>query len=173
MKNGSRKTKIIVTFLVISLLCCAYAVWEEIPDLINADKPFIDFTDSIGKSVGNAQEAYRKANPTPIPTPIPKPTATPSPIPTEIPPNEIIVKLTVGDEKKSGSGEAIWFDGKMINSFDELKNVILDCDLDGKVIVLEDYYAEKTAFINVKKVLDALEISYRTETKDGMLGGAE
>ena len=173
MKNGSRKTKIIITFLVICLVCCAYAFWEEIPGLINADKPFIDLTDSIGKSLGNAQEAYQKANPTPIPTPIPKPTATPAPTPTEIPPDEVIIKLTVGDESISGSGETIWFDGKMINSFENLKDIILKYDLDGKVIVLEDCYAEKTAYINVKKVLEALEIDYRTETHDGMLGGAK
>jgi len=175
MKNGLRKTKIIVALLFICFICCAYAFWEDIPDLINADKPFIDLTDSIGKSIGNAEDAYRKANPTPIPTPIPKPTPeiTPEPTPTEIPPEENVIKLYVGDGNTSGSGEIIYFDDKAVNSYDELKDVVLNLDLEDKVIVLVDCYAEKEAFINVMKVLAALDVDYRTETYNVMLGGAE
>ena len=174
MKNGSKKTKIIV-ILFMCFFCCAYAFWEDIPNLINADKPFIDLTDSIGRSIGNAEDAYREANPTPIPTPIPQPTPviTPEPTPTEIPPEENVVKLYVGDGDISGSGESMYFDDKVIGSYEELKETILNLDLEGKVIVLIDYYAEKEAFLNVMKVLDALEADYRTETHDVMLGGAE
>ena len=166
MKNGSKKTKIIICAIVMSLMLTAYGIGETVPNLINANDPFIDL-DSIGDSIGNAKEAYEKAHPTPIPTQIPvvTPEVTPEPTPTEIPPNENEIQLIVGDTNLSGSGEIILFEGSKIKSTEELKNLITGPDYEEKTILLIDYYAENEAFRSVIKVLDETGKSYRIDTR--------
>ena len=166
MKNGSKKTKIIILFMIACLVFSAYGFWEDPPSLINSDDPFIEL-DSIGDSIGNAKTAYEKAHPTITPTPIPDitPAVTPEPTPTEIPPNENEINLVVGDEDPAGPGEAIILEGKPIKSSEELKSVITGPDYEDKTILLIDHYAEKEAFKEVKSTLDEIGISYRTETR--------
>ncbi len=167
MKNGSKKTKIIICAFVMSLMLTAYGIGETVPNLINANDPFIDL-DSIGDSIGNAKEAYEKAHPTPIPTQIPvvTPEVTPEPTPTEIPPNENEIQLIVGDANLSGSGEVILLEGAQINSSEDLRNLITGSDYEGKTVLLIDYYAENEAFRSVKNILDETGISYRIDTRE-------
>lgn len=168
MKNGSRKIKIIILFMMACLVFSAYnKLLEDIPNLQNADDPFIEL-DSIGDSIGNAKTAYEKAHPTLTPTPIPEitPIVTPEPTPTEIPPNENEIKIIVGDEDPAGSGESVILEGKQIKSSEELKSIITGPDYEEKTILLIDYYAEKEAFKVVKSTLDEIGIGYRIETRD-------
>ena len=167
MKNGSKKTKIIILFMIACLVFSAYNFLEDVPNLINADDPFIEL-DSIGDSIGNAKTAYEKAHPTLTPTPIPDitPVVSPEPTPTEIPPNENEIKLVVGAEDPAGPGESVILEGKEIKSFEELKSIITGPDYEEKTILLIDYYAEKEAFKEVVSTLDEIGISYRTETRD-------
>ena len=157
MKNGSRKTKIIVCAFIMSLLLTAYGLGETVPNLINSDDPFIEL-DSIGDSIGNAKTAYEKEHPTLTPTPIPDitPVVTPEPTPTEIPTHENL----------AGSGESVILGGKKITSSEKLKSIITEPDYDEKSILLIDYYAEKEAFEVVKSTLDEIGISYRIEIRD-------
>lgn len=166
MKNGLRKTKIIICTVVACLMLAAYGWGETVPNLINSDEPFIEL-DSIGDSIGNAKTAYEKAHPTLTPTPIPDitPAVTPEPTPTEIPPSENEIKIIVGDEDLSGSGELIILEGIQVKSSEELKSIITGPDYEDKTILLIDHYAEKEAFKAVKSTLDEIGISYRTETR--------
>lgn len=167
MKNGSRKTKIIVCAFIMSLLLTAYGLGETVPNLINSDDPFIEL-DSIGDSIGNAKTAYEKEHPTLTPTPIPDitPVVTPEPTPTEIPTHENEIMIIIGDEDLVGSGESVILGGKKITSSEELKSIITEPDYDEKSILLIDYYAEKEAFEVVKSTLDEIGISYRIEIRD-------
>ena len=167
MKNGSKKTKIIICTVVACLMLAAYGWGETVPNLINSDEPFIEL-DSIGDSIGNAKTAYEKAHPTLTPTPIPDitPAVTPEPTPTEIPPSENEIKIVVGDEDLAGSGEAVILEGIQIKSSEELKSIITGPDYEEKTVLLIDHYAEKEAFMVVKSTLEEIGISYRTETRD-------
>ena len=169
MKNGSRKTRIIICAVLICLFLSAYNILETIPNLINADDPFIDLN-SIGDSIGNAKEAYEKANPTPIPTIIPEvtPEVTPEPTPTEIPPNENEIQIKVGDENLSGSGELVLLEDLQIKSSEELKSIITGPDYEGKTFLLVDCYAENMSFKTVKNILDEVGKSYRIEMLKGI-----
>ena len=162
MKNGSRKISIIIVSCLMCLFISAYIFDKDIPNLINADDPFIDLDSSIGTSIGNAQKAYEKAHPTPVPTPIPTPEVSPEPTPTEIPTEES-VKIFVGAENFSGSGELIYLEGIQMDSIESLKSSITSLDYDGKTFVLIDNYAENNTFKAVKKLLDESGISYHIE----------
>ncbi len=167
MKNGSKKTKIFITSVMMCLIFMAFGPLEDVPNLINSNDPFIEL-DSIGDAIGNAKEAYEKAHPTPIPTQIPvvTPEVTPEPTPTEIPPNENEIQLIVGDANLSGSGEVILLEGAQINSSEDLRNLITGSDYEGKTVLLIDYYAENEAFRSVKNILDETGISYRIDTRE-------
>lgn len=168
MKNGLKKIKIIILFMMACLVFSAYnELLEDVPNLQNADDPFIEL-DSIGDSIGNAKTAYEAAHPTLTPTPTPEitPVVTPEPTPTEIPTNENEIKIIVGDENLAGSGESVILEGKKIRSLEELKSIITESDYDEKSILLIDYYAEKEALMEVKSTLDEIGISYRIETRD-------
>ena len=52
----------ITALLIPVLFLCAYAPWENVPDLINVGGPFIDLTGSVGESIGNATEALEAMN---------------------------------------------------------------------------------------------------------------
>ena len=153
--------------MIICLVFSAYGPWEDKPELMNADDPFINL-DSIGDSIGNAKNEYEKAHPTLMPTPTPEitPIVTPEPTPTEIPPNENEIKLIVGNENLAGSGESIILEGKQLKSSEELRSIVTGPDYEEKTILLINYYAEKEAFKMVKSTLDETGISYRTETLD-------
>ena len=93
------------------LLFTAFWSWN-MPSLINADKPFIDLSGSIGDSIGNANTAYEKGQVTPIPTDTPGITPEPTPeiTPTDIPvigPEDKEFEIIVGAEDYSGDGESI------------------------------------------------------------------
>lgn len=166
MKNGSnKKKKLIVTGLVMFLLLTAFWSWN-MPKLINADKPFIDLSGSIGESIGNAKTAHDKATqinnpePTDIPqiTDIPEPTETPPE-----PPEKVEVRIVVGDEDMSGSGEKITANGNVIISPEEL-SAFFETDIEKeKDFIIVDNYAEAKTYRSVIDYLKANETDYRTE----------
>ncbi|MBR4780131.1 MAG: hypothetical protein IK014_02085 [Lachnospiraceae bacterium] len=166
MKNGSKKTKIFICAVMMCLIFTAYAFWEDVPNLINSDEPFIDL-DSIGDSIGAAKIAYEEAHPSPIPSPVP--TQIPDvddPTPTPIVEKEI--QIMVGDEIISGSGEVIIMEGIRIKNPEDFKSTITKPDYEGKTFLLIDYYAESMTFKKVKSILDEIGISYKIETWDSI-----
>ena len=66
MKNGWNKKIIIISGLIMALFLTAFWSWN-MPNLINADKPFIDLSGSVGDSIGNAEKAYEKSKLTSLP----------------------------------------------------------------------------------------------------------
>ena len=162
MKDGSNKKKLIMAGCIMFLLLVAFLPWN-MPKLINADKPFIDLSGSIGKSIGNANTAYEKAMLTPAPTDAPEVTVTPAP--TDVP--DITetegskIRIAIGDDDYSGSGETVYVKGMMadsvevrVSSVDALKEMLLAGRFDDVEIILVDNYAETTMFKNVKSVLE-------------------
>ena len=162
MKSGSNKKKILITAVLMFLLFTAFWSWN-MPSLINADKPFIDLSNSIGDSIGNANTAYEKGLVTPVPTDTPGITPEPTP---EITPTDIPV---IGPEDKEfeiivimGSGGAE-MKAYSIASFETMINGEA---FSGKSFVLIDNYAENQTFRDVMSILDGSGKEYRTESRE-------
>jgi len=171
MKNGSNKKKLIVAGCIMFLLLAAF--WgPNMPHLINADKPFIDLSGSIGESIGNANTAYEKAVLTPAPTDAPEITTTPAP--TDVPDVTDVegskIRISVGDDEYTGSGETVYIKGMMtdsvevkVSSVDSLKEMLSTGRFDDVEIILVDNYAETKTFKNVKLALDEFGKTYSVE----------
>ena len=175
MKSGSNKKKILITAVLMFLLFAAYLPWN-MPSLINADKPFIDLSGSIGDSIGNANTAYEKGLVTPVPTDTPGITPEPTPeiTPTDIPvigPEDKEFEIIVGAEDYSGDGESIVIMGAggaemkaySITSFETMINGEA---FSGKSFVLVDNYAENQTYRDVMSILDGSGKEYRTESRE-------
>ena len=158
MKNGWNKKIIIISGLVMVLFLTAFLPWN-MPNLINADKPFIDLSGSIGESIGNANKAYEKAVLTPAPDDDPVPTVTP--IPDDITditdPDNQELKIVIGDEDYSGSGEAVYINGERLNVNDSFT---IQGDMDELKVILIDNYAESGTLGRLKKALEDSGIDY-------------
>ena len=142
------------------------AFWSfNMPKLINADKPFIDLSGSVGESIGNASAAYEKAQPTIAPDEDLLPTVTPEPtdIPgiDEITSVEVVIK--VGDERLSGSGEKISIDGNIVESVEALISLISGKDYEGNTFVLLDYFAETECYSAVIRAFEESGKPYRLD----------
>ena len=172
MKNGSNKKILVFICLIIVIISTGYGPFERIPNLINANKPFIDLSGSIGESVGNAKEAYEKAVLTPAPDDT-VPTITPAP--TDIPeiqdPESGEIMINVGDEDFAGSGEAVYIKGAgmeplkfSVDSFETLKNTLQSKEFEGYKIILVDNYAETKVFRILKRMLEDSGIDYEIES---------
>ena len=171
MKNGSNKKILIIALLLMFLFLTAF--WpQNMPKLINADKPFIDLSGSIGESIGSANEAYEKAVLTPAPDDT-VPTITPAP--TDIPeiqdPEGDEIMIIVGDEDFAGSGEIVYIKGAGMetlkfsaDSLDILKDTLQNKGSEGYKIILVDNYAETKAYRVLKKMLEDYGISFETES---------
>lgn len=170
MKNGLNKKILIMASLLIMLFLTAFLPWN-MPKLINADKPFINLSGSIGESIGNANEAYEKAVLTPVPDDM-VPTITPAP--TDIPeiqdPESNEIMIIVGDEDFAGLGEAVYIKGAGIeplkisaDSLDTLKDTLQNKGSEGYKIILVDNYAETKVYRALKNMLEDFGINYETE----------
>ena len=171
MKNGLNKKILIIASLLIMLFLTAFLPWN-MPKLINADKPFINLSGSIGESIGNANEAYEKAVLTPAPDDT-VPTITPAP--TDIPeiqdPEGNEIMIIVGDEDFAGLGEAVYIKGAGIEplkisagSLDTLKDTLQNKGSEGYKIILVDNYAETKVYRALKNMLEDFGINYETES---------
>ena len=171
MKNGLNKKILIIASLLIMLFLTAFLPWN-MPKLINADKPFINLSGSIGESIGNANEAYEKAVLTPVPDDT-VPTITPAP--TDIPeiqdPESNEIMIIVGDEDFAGLGEAVYIKGAGIeplkisaDSLDTLKDSLQNKGSEGYKIILVDNYAETKVYRALKNMLEDFGINYETES---------
>jgi hypothetical protein len=171
MKNGLNKKILIIASLLIMLFLTAFLPWN-MPKLINADKPFINLSGSIGESIGNANEAYEKAVLTPAPDDT-VPTITPAP--TDIPeiqdPEGNEIMIIVGDEDFAGLGEAVYIKGAGIeplkisaDSLDTLKDTLQNKGSEGYKIILVDNYAETKVYRALKNMLEDFGINYETES---------
>ena len=163
MKTGLKnKKKLIITGLIMFLLLTAFWSWN-MPKLINADLPFIELKGSIGESIGSAKIAYEKAT---LVTNPDIPVITETPEPTEIPDTSTEkdeVRIVIGDDDMSGSGEKITADGSYITSLDDLK-VLLDSEnFEGKDLVLVDNYAETKIFRALIEYFKSKGTEYRTQ----------
>jgi hypothetical protein len=171
MKNGLNKKILIIASLLIMLFLTAFLPWN-MPKLIDADKPFINLSGSIGESIGNANEAYEKAVLTPAPDDT-VPTITPAP--TDIPeiqdPESNEIMIIVGDEDFAGLGEAVYIKGAGIeplkisaDSLDTLKDTLQNKGSEGYKIILVDNYAETKVYRALKNMLEDFGINYETES---------
>ena len=171
MKNGLNKKILIIASLLIMLFLTAFLPWN-MPKLINADKPFINLSGSIGESIGNANEAYEKAVLTPAPDDA---VPTISPAPTDIPeiqdPESNEIMIIVGDEDFAGLGEAVYIKGAGIeplkisaDSLDTLKDTLQNKGSEGYKIILVDNYAETKVYRALKNMLEDFGINYETES---------
>ena len=171
MKNGLNKKILIIASLLIMLFLTAFLPWN-MPKLINADKPFINLSGSIGESIGNANEAYEKAVLTPVPDDM-VPTITPAP--TDIPeiqdPESNEIMIIVGDEDFAGLGEAVYIKGAGIeplkisaDSLDTLKDTLQNKGSEGYKIILVDNYAETKVYRALKNMLEDFGINNETES---------
>lgn len=171
MKNGLNKKILIIASLLIMLFLTAFLPWN-MPKLINADKPFINLSGSIGESIGNANEAYEKTVLTPVPDDT-VPTITPAP--TDIPeiqdPESNEIMIIVGDEDFAGLGEAVYLNGAGIeplkisaDSLDTLKDTLQNKGSEGYKIILVDNYAETKVYRVLKNMLEDFGINYETES---------
>ena len=140
------------------------AFWDwNMPSLINADKPFIDLSGSIGESIGSANEAYEKAVLTPAPDDDPLPTVTPIPddITDVTDPDNQELKIIAGDEDLSGSGEVIYINGEKMSL---PEGFTIQTDLSDLKVLLIDNYAEAKTVARLKKILEEQGISYRVQS---------
>jgi hypothetical protein len=176
MKNGLNKKIMIFICLVVTILATGYAPWERVPNLINANKPFVDLSGSIGESIGNANKAYEKAMLTPAPDDTMIPTVTP--IPTDIPdiqdPEAGEIMIIVGDEDYAGSGEVVYIKNFGMDplkfssdSFETLKETLQNKGSEGYNIILVDNYAETKVYRILKNMLEDAGISFETESING------
>lgn len=173
MKSGSNKKRILIAAVLMFLLFTAFWSWN-MPSLINADKPFIELSNSIKGSIGNATTAYEKASLTPTDVPGITPEPTPEITPTDIPVIGVDDKefeIIVGDEDYAGDGESIVIMGNggaemkaySVASFETMINGEAFSE---KSFVLIDNYAENQTFREVISILDESGKTYRTESRE-------
>ncbi len=154
----SSRKKIVTVVCVISFLCLQGSVFYK-PVLKNSNLPFIELSGSVGKSIGNANQAYTvansKTNSNTNPTPTPKAQPT-KPVETEKKMNKKPVdevEVTVCDEEiKVGV-----FSYTDINVF---VDAVRDGKFEGKRVMLYDDYAEAKTFIAIIKVFEEMDIRY-------------
>ncbi len=153
------------------LFLTAFLPWN-MPKLINADKPFIDLSGSIGESIGNASKAYEKSKLTSIPDdddPIPTATPIPNDITDISDPYDQKIWIVAGSSDITGSGESVTIEGDNTSVSIDLNNNGLDMvlqqfDLTGKKAILVDNYAETKTVYKIKRILEKYGIEYRIET---------
>ncbi|MCQ2497134.1 MAG: hypothetical protein MJ131_11155 [Lachnospiraceae bacterium] len=171
MKRGlknNNKFKFIIFLCIGMLFLTGFAFWETVPKLINADKPFIELSDSVGLSVSNAESAYNLSNPSPIPTMAP--VATPVPLAPQK-----LVEVHVGNDEYDDAVKLRYGDynheqnfdmkaDKREQSLENLKKQLEVAVKDGRRIRLIDNYAEKNAFLTILQL--SREIDPQTEIFD-------
>ena len=159
MRHGSsnKKRNYILGFCLVSFVfLTGYAFYK--PKLINANKPFIELSGSIGTSIGNAKDAYEYEHPKvepakPTPTPV-KPT--PTPVKPEVRTQADIVV----------SGESVSLDGRACKNVEDFETMIRGKEYDSLSFVLIDDYAEATTYRAVKRVLEDVGKKYSPQTKE-------
>lgn len=159
MRHGSsnKKRNYILGFCLISFVFLTGYVFYE-PKLINANKPFIELSGSIGTSIGNAKNAYEYEHPKvepakSTPTPV-KPT--PTPVKHEVKTQAAIMV----------SGEIISLDGKECKNVEDFETMIRSKEYDSLSFVLIDDYAEATTYRAVKRVLEDVGKKYSLQIKE-------
>ena len=169
MKNGSNKKVLITACILMTIVFTAFWPWN-MPSLINADKPFVDLSGSIGESVGNANAAYRKATELNSPTDVPGITVTP--VPTESPtdivvrPDETEIRIVIGSENMAGSGELILINNVDVGGEENLEKLVNGEEYAGKTFVLVDNYAETKTYRAARSVIMDSGRDFREEQTD-------
>ena len=175
MKNGSNKKLVLLVCMLKFLLLTGYGFWEKIPNLINANKPFIDLAGSVGESIGNANAAYEKAttitqSPDPEVTVTPMPSNSLSEIENRLEKAEEI-RIVIGAEYLSGPGESILVNENDIGDVANFGTLFRSSVFEGKTIILFDNYAETKTYREVKRILSESGKEFREEAAG--LSGAE
>lgn len=170
MKNGlnNKNKKIIILVLCIAMLCLTgYGFWQRIPQLINADLPFIDLEASTDGAIGNAETAYNLLQEKEQPTPTPELTPVPTPVPTEAPKN--IVEVFVGSDEFNSDDIVIIGDKRFSSTdTDKISDLISAESDNGKKIIIVDDFAEKNAFISVINICRELDCDFEITDENGI-----
>ncbi|MCR5738241.1 MAG: hypothetical protein K6G43_00315 [Lachnospiraceae bacterium] len=139
----NNKRKILIFICIVSTLIILGDAFFS-PKLINADKPFIELSGSVGDSIGNAQSAFAIANPVPL-------TVT-SEVLTHY---DYIIEVTL---------ETITLNGNAY-SLNDLESDIKSGEFRGKTVLLIDNYAETVTYKSVLGVLKTNNIDYKEQRK--------
>ena len=137
------KKKTLILLCIVSTLIILGDVFYT-PKLINADKPFIELSGSVGDSIGNAQSAFAIANPT-----------------TSTSTSDLLVHYDYTIEVEL---EEITLNGNAY-SLNDLERDIKDGKYKGKTVLLFDNYAETITYKSVKGVLKHNDIPFDEDGK--------
>lgn len=168
MKNGlnnKNKYKFIIVLCLCMFCLCGYAIWETVPKLINADKPFIDLQASTDGAIGSAETAFNLLQEKEVVTPTPEITAIPTPEPTAIPQN--LIEVRVGNEE-SDTIVIIGENHFVIEDTEKISKTLTEETDKGKTIRLTDDFAEKEAFKTVIGLCSKLDPDFEMFDESGM-----
>lgn len=165
MKNGwknNKRIKLAVFCVLAAALFAGYIFYK--PKLINAPKPFIELSGTVGTAVGNAQYVKDHPSPTPAgndsltPTPTPVPTLNPTPTitPTPVPDNKVTIRV---------EDTSIYIDKVLCTDVDDAGRRLKNRLTDASVITLVDDYAELKTYRSVMKLLKSLGISNYSKSR--------
>jgi len=160
MKHGwrnSKKNRILALSFVLFVLLTGFAFYK--PKLINANKPFIELSGSIGTSIGNAQKAYDYEYPKEDPVK-PTTTITNNTTPT---PEKVETKTQIDIVV---SCELVFVDNNMCNDMVEAESVIRKKEFETLSFVLIDDYAESKTYKKVEKILVDSGKKYTLKVKE-------
>lgn len=156
-KPWNRKTFWAAAAVLTVFICCGYIFY--VPKLINADKPFIDLTGSVGEAIGSAESAVMSGNRDSDDVNKPTAAVTPTPIPRQHDENKEYITVRVSDD-------VITVNGIRVENFEEFKSRITGKAFDGKNFEVIDDYAELKAFRKALRILDECDCSYFVRTEE-------
>ena len=148
----NNKKTIILSALIINLIVLTGGIFY-IPELKNADKPFIELSGSIGTAIGNANDAYAEEHTQPE---APQEDEDETPDSTEPQQEEQLdnkVEITV-------TGEEIKIGMEPVDDFSEFETVIRGEVFDGKEIEIVDDFGEFKTTRRIIKLFDKLGKTY-------------
>ena len=160
MRKGltkNKKIKLILVCLLIVFTCAGYIFY--VPKLINADKPFIDLSGSVGDAIGNAESVSVSGNRDSDKVPKPTAAVTPTPIPRDRTDSKESVTIRVSDM-------TITVNGIRVDSFEDFAVRITGQAFAGKSFELIDDYAELKTFRKAIRILDEYDRSYYVRTEE-------
>lgn len=165
MKHGwknNKRIKLVAACVLVIAVCAGYILYK--PKLINAPKPFIELSGTVGTAVGNAKYAKDRPTPTPIgtnpiaptPTPVPTPKPTPTAKPTPVPDNRLTIRV---------EDTSIYINRVQCADSDDFSRRLSNALKDDSIITLIDDYAELKTFRSVMKTLKQLGVSDYTKSR--------
>lgn len=156
-KPWNRKSFWTVAAVLTVFICCGYIFY--VPKLINADKPFIDLSGSLGDAIGSAESAVMSGNRDTDDVNRPTAAVTPTPIPRQHDENAEYITIRVSDD-------IITVNGIRVENFEEFRSRITGKAFADKSFEIIDDYAELKTFRKALRILDECECSYIVRTEE-------